>query len=988
MGRVTFFPAAIRARLGVSFVAACAASALPLSVVFGQATSPAQTEQAPADSPSAQGTPEPSQSSSNDTPLLEEVVVTGFRRSLEQALEIKRASTGVVDSIIAEDIAKFPDNNLAESIQRVPGVAISRDGGEGKNISVRGLGPDFTRVRINGMEAQAISDGITATNRGRNFDFNVFASELFSRIDVHKTAAADLDEGSLGATVDLYTARPFDYDGLKTAGSLKGGYSELSGDVDPRAAFLVSDTWFDKKFGALFSVAYSKNTRVLNGANSGNWDVGTSNGGFCNPTLPRCAGSNVAAYTVANSVTSWHPRFLRYIEDELETKRLGVTGTLQWAPTDKTLINLDTLFSHFEGVHTEPTMEPIAFSRAVSQGGKPEIIVRDAQVDSTGSLVYGVFDNVDLRSEDIYDAFETDFLQMTLTGTHQLTEKLSINALVGNARSENDNDKDLVVQMDRFNVDGFTYDMRGSAATTPAINYGFDVTNPNNWYFGPAVTQPGGTGATGPEIRLRPNRSDNIYKIGQLGAKYDLGGPLNFALNGGVQTKKYTFRQSGERLLRGETNMPALPAGVTNADVTRLFCGLEHLDVPAGTPTCWLIPNALAIADAYNVFDAPAGSRYETNGSFAGARGDNRFVEEKDNGVFLQGLISTDVFGRTLKGDFGVRYIKTKQQSQFLAGTAAVATLTTIDRDYTDTLPSLNISYELMDDLLLRVGAAKVMARPNLGSLAAATTVNVAGGARSVTTGNSFLEPYRAKDYDVSVEWYFAPRSIASLGLFKKDISTYIQNVTTVAPFSTTGLPASLLDNTGVTVNDNFTISNIINTPGGPLKGLEASFQMPFEFLPAPFDGFGVLLNYTYVDADIEYFATVPVPGSSVSNTSTNSLLNLSKNAYNAVLYYGKGPFEARTSYTYRDFYLTAVPGSGNAPTNSPAIGVDANGVPATRYLDFSTSYKFTDHFTASLEAINLTDEFETTFQDTEVQRYQFDRHAGRQYYLGVRFNY
>jgi iron complex outermembrane recepter protein len=929
----------------------------------------------------AQSTPAPS-ASAPENETLEEVVVTGFRRSLEVALEIKREATGVVDSIVAEDIAKFPDNNLAESIQRIPGVAITRDGGEGKNISVRGLGPDFTRVRINGMEAQAITDGITAINRGRNFDFNVFASELFSRIDVHKTAAADLDEGSLGATVDLYTARPFDYSGFKTAGSLKAGYSELSGEVDPRAALLISNTWGDKKFGALASVAYSENNRVLNGSNSGNWDVGTSNGGFCNPSLPRCAGSNAAAFSVANGVTSWHPRFLRYWEDTLDQKRLGVTGTLQWAPTDNTLVNFDTLYSHFEGVHTQPTMEPIAFSRPASQGGKPEIVIRDAQVDAAGSLVYGVFDNVDIRSEDIYDAFETDFLQMTLSANHEFTDRFSVNALAGSARSDQDNDKDLVVQMDRFNVDGFTYDMR-NGAKTPAINWGFDVTDPNAWYFGRLVTQPGGTGATGPEIRLRPNRTDNTYDVGQVAAKYNFGGALNFTLNGGVQAKKYTFRQSGERLVRGEPDMPNLPAGVTNADLTRMFCGLERLDVPDGTPRCWLIPNALAIADAYGVFNAPPGSRYEVSGTITGARGDNRFVEEKDNGAFLQAVIDTELFGRTLKGDLGLRYVKTKQESQFLAGTSTSASLTTINREYSDTLPSLNLSYEVVDDLLLRFGAAKVMARPGLGGLAAATTVNVAGGARSVNTGNPFTDPYRAKDYDLSVEWYFAPRSVASVGVFYKDISTYIQNVTTVAPFSTTGLPASLLDNTGVTVNDTFTISNIINTPGGPLKGIEVGYQQPFEFLPAPFNGFGMLLNYTYVDAEIAYFATA-----NGTVTSKNSLLNLSKNAYNATLYYGKGPFEARTSFTYRDFYLTAVPGSGNAPTNNPPISVDANGVPETKYLDFSASYKFTDHFTASLEAINLTDEFETVFQDTDVQRYQTDRHAGRQYYLGFRFNY
>jgi TonB-dependent receptor len=159
----------------------------------------------------AQATPEPA-SAENDAKQLDEVVVS-FRGSLSRAIDLKRDEIGQVDVIVAEDIGKFPDLNLAESLQRVPGVAITRDAGEGRNISVRGLGPQFTRIRINGLEALATGGGTDASggaNRGRGFDFNVFASDLFNSITVRKTASADVDEGSLGATVDLQTARPFD----------------------------------------------------------------------------------------------------------------------------------------------------------------------------------------------------------------------------------------------------------------------------------------------------------------------------------------------------------------------------------------------------------------------------------------------------------------------------------------------------------------------------------------------------------------------------------------------------------------------------------------------------------------------------------------------------------------------------------------------------------------------------------------------------------
>jgi TonB-dependent receptor len=172
---------------------------------------------------------------------IEEVVVTGFRASLNKALEAKQAQVGSIDMIVAEDIADFPDLNLAESLQRVPGVVIARDAGEGRQISVRGLGPQFTRVRINGMEAMSTTGGTDSSggaNRNRQFDFNVFASELFSSITARKTSSAEVDEGSLGATVDLHAARPLDYDGLTMAGGLKMAYNDLGEDVDPRATFL------------------------------------------------------------------------------------------------------------------------------------------------------------------------------------------------------------------------------------------------------------------------------------------------------------------------------------------------------------------------------------------------------------------------------------------------------------------------------------------------------------------------------------------------------------------------------------------------------------------------------------------------------------------------------------------------------------------------------------------------------------------------------
>ncbi|HSX55196.1 MAG TPA: TonB-dependent receptor plug domain-containing protein, partial [Sphingomonas sp.] len=213
----------------------------------------------------------------------QEVIVTGFRESLSSALNLKRRETAAVDAIKAEDIAEFPDLNLAESLQRIPGVAISRVNGEGRSISIRGLGPEYSRVRINGMEAIGTTGGTDnsgGVNRGRGFDFNIFSSDLFNSLTVRKTATADVEEGSLGGTVDLQIARPFDYREPTAVFSAGVSYNDLAQKATPRVSTLLTTTSPDGKFGALVSIAYEERRLVEEGANITRWTYGGFNGGF------------------------------------------------------------------------------------------------------------------------------------------------------------------------------------------------------------------------------------------------------------------------------------------------------------------------------------------------------------------------------------------------------------------------------------------------------------------------------------------------------------------------------------------------------------------------------------------------------------------------------------------------------------------------------------------------------------------------------------
>lgn len=893
-----------------------------------------------------------------------EVVVTGFRASLDAALDAKQSQVGAIDMIVAEDIADFPDLNLAESLQRLPGVVIARDAGEGRQISVRGLGPQFTRVRINGVEAMSANGGTDAaggTNRLRNFDFNTFASELFNAITVRKTASADTDEGSLGATVDLRTGRAFDYDGFTIAGSLSQGYNDLNGDTDPRAALLISNTFGDEKFGALLSVAYTDRKLGDEGSSTVRWQTaGTCPGTACFGPLE---GTGTPSLAQINA--SFRPRIPRYDKYEHEQQRLGITASLQFQPSEATLLSLDGLYAKFDATRQEIFLETPVFS-TTGANGIQDVNPVAAEIDDTNTLVYGVFNDVDIRSEARFDELETEFTQVTLEGSHDFGDTFRANALVGFAESNHENPVQTTILFDSNNVDGYAYDFRDDNRL-PLITYGnANVTAPATWTLS--------------QIRLRPQSTINSFQT----ASFDLEWSASeaFTLKFGPQWKNYLFkstelRRSNGTLTNQETLIPAFAMAAPIANYSMLTTFGDGLDLPEGSVTTWLIPDLRA---AESVLDLNNRSIYPLG--IEPALANNFEVEEDDIGAFIQGDFKFDLGGRTLRGNLGVRYVETTQESSgytFQAGMGGGSVALTVEREYSDTLPSLNLVYDFSDAFLMRLGAAKVMTRPNLGNLNPGAVVNVSGNAHSVTAGNPFLEPFRAKAYDLAAEWYFAPESLLSLALFYKDIGSFIQTIRVTAPF--TGNPLGIPDSVAIAAcngacspsDPDWQFNVPANTPGGDLKGFEISYQQPFTFLPGFWSNFGTILNYTGVESDIEYLdATGAV-------VTTAALAGLSEKAYNATLYFDNKTFTARISAAYRSDYLTTVPGRD---------GNNVEGTAETLNWDFSSSYNFNEHFSVSLEALNLTDEMQDQWVDSNADRLSFYHHQGRQLYLGARFKY
>jgi TonB-dependent receptor len=957
---------------------------------------------------------------------IEEVVVTGFRGSLNTALAEKRSETAAIDVIAAEDIGKFPDSNLAESMQRIPGVALTRgDGGEGRNISVRGLGAQFTRVRINGMEGAAqtgSSDIYGAGNNGRSFDFNVFPSEIFSQLAVRKTPSADVEEGSLGATVDLKAPSAFDYDREQTFSVTgRGIYNEVAKDVDPRVSLLASKKFFDDTFGVLATFSYQeRNLRevgysavdILHMGTNGN-NIGTAaapiNLPFCTPvgwtltgqspangvrgaTAALCSTNNprtsdmaafMAVYNRTNPAIrdaagnlvpgggAYSPRLPRYVNSEQDTERAGGSLSLQWRPTEDTTVSLDGLMSRYQQERRDNYILGLSLGRNISNNGQPLTSIRAAEFDDKGSLVYGLFDGMDVRSEGLVDQFVSKFEQLTLDVEHRFNDEFSVNFYAG--RSINTWDGPLRFQtfMDAIDTDNFSVDFRGGR-TTPLIGFGFDVSNPANFQYAPT---PDGNQTVLGGFSLQGKPSQNITAINtfELSGTWQLNDMWGAKL--GAQYRENHFSSHGANPLRNATVTRALPAGTTLADITTQIKGLDDL-FGSGAPASWAAIDLHKWDEVFDIDSIPV--CYAECGAAQA-----KLFEDIKSGYAMIKFDSGDGWAIPIRGDFGVRYVKTDQFASGNIPTSAPSTsiytafgqYNEVDTDYSDTLPSFNVVFELTDNLLARLSGSKVMSRAELGNLT--PTAGVTATTRTGNVNNPFLKPIRAKTADLALEWYFSEGSLLSVAYFYKDIESYIQRITSQVPYRELGLPDSLLDGTPASPTDIFTVGRLENTPGGPLKGYEVNAQVQFSFLPGFWSHFGVLANYTHAEAQIEYILTSTngVP----TSTTTADLVGLSPHSARSTLFFENDRFSIRATGSYRDKFFRALPASP---------GSDVRGDLSSTFVDAQASWFVNDYLTIMLEAQNLTGERNTLYIDNDREDTLFQTEIGTTYTLGATFKF
>ncbi len=932
---------------------------------------------------------------------VETIAVTGIRSSVAKSMDVKRSSAGVVDAISAEDIGDFPDTNLAESLQRITGVSIDRSGGEGQLITVRGFGPQFNTVLVNGRQ-------MASENQSRAFSFDTIASELVSSLDVHKTSTATMQSGGVGSTININTARPFALGGFKVAGSVKGVYDENSESTTPQLSGLISNTFNDDTFGVLLAVSHQERETRLNQAQIDGW---LENVGVPNP--------------VTESGEAWDgnvfsPRNYDHKVTFEDRTRTNANLVLQYAPSDDLVITADALYSKFD-VESNATSYGHWFTAPNIQGVADDGSLFDANgdrlsptVDANGTVI-DLYQEVGLATDMHAKTFDrlTDTLSLGLNFDYQYNDNLNLKFDLSHSTAEREANNGGGDQLSligyanrvRFQVDDNILPVASMFADANANIYsgqheidGAIVASPVDGFpaYDSSLTPAGVSDLLDKDnsrahVMLRRGWAveDEVTQL-RFDGEY-------FTDNGGITEIRFGTQYSNETksLTRwdnegvgihctycGYPDLPEIPA-----DAQYVFnAGNDFLSSVSGSgrmPTSWLAHNGEAnFAFLENYYQSVNGSAI----SFDAVRRNNSFdVEEQILSAYVEMDFEGEVGDMLLSGTAGFRYESTDvsvtgteapiiqltvlDQTEMLAQYGEAQPID-VDADYDVILPNFSMKLEITDDLIARAAVSTTITRPTLESMSPVTVITTTrqGGDLTSTSGNPGLEPFESDNFDLSVEWYYDIASYASIGYFRKHVSNFIVNsqedrTFTLSDGSLLTDPSTGTDSSGPDGADSvavFTNTLPNNGENAIVDGFELAWQHSFD------SGFGVLANATLVDSDAK-----------LDPYNINQVFALTglSDSYNLVGFYENDDFMIRLAYNWRgEFVQSLTQSQGDGPTI----------VEDYQQLDLSASYELSDSLGIFFEGINLTEEY-------VHKRGRFSNHmllvedSGRRWAFGVR---
>ncbi|MGH8678292.1 MAG: TonB-dependent receptor, partial [Burkholderiales bacterium] len=801
------------------------------------------------------------------------IVVTGFRASLESAINKKKTAEQVVESISAEDIGKLPDASIAESIARLPGLTSQRLSGRSNSISIRGFSQDFSTTLLNGREQ-------TSTGDNRAVEYDQYPAEVVSQVNVYKTPMASLVGQGLSGTVDLRTIRPLSAGKRILTVGARGSYADLgklnagSRDIGYRANALYVDQFADDTIGIALGVSYVDEPYQTQEFNA--WGYPTDGG---NAVIGGSKSYNTSS----------------------RLKRLGVNGTLQFKVTDNFTSTLDGFFTDFKDDNIKRGIElPLYWSSASLQ---------PARTINNGFITNGSFTGV--KGVVRNDAFQRHAKLYSFGWNNKWEGDDGWNAMFDASYSKTDRNElalETYAGTGRAGVGatdtiGFTSGTMGTVFTHN-INYGdystILLTSPQGW--GGTQIAPNGTRIDGGQDGYYNDRivKDTIWQF-----RTEVGKTMDGFLSGAQFGMNYTNRSKSLRPNEFFIGLAANTTGNVSLAVPAQYrLGTTDLAFLGLGPMISYDPLALLRDGIYKLVPNPYGDVVVKSYS----------VNEKLMTGYLQGNIDAEIGSAALTGNFGVQAIWTDQNS---IGASAVyqgtnpngspnigTAVRQTSSGYLDVLPSMNLSLRFPSDFVIRFAAAREIIRPRLDDMRASlsfgysivttpqgTVANVTGG-----SGNPNLRPWRANAVDLTFEKYFGTKGYIALQAFYKDLKSYIYNQDVVIP--TAGL-ALASPGTGITISPNAVLNIPVNGTGGSLYGLELGGTLPFETLIPALEGFGVTGGLSYTKTKIS-----PTPGA-----PSEDLPGYSKWVANGTAYFERGGFNLRGSVRYRSTFVGEVSG-------------------------------------------------------------------------------
>ena len=862
----------------------------------------------------------------------EDIVVTGIRSSLQGALNAKRNAAQVLDAISAEAIGKFPDKNVGEALQRVTGVQLTRSDGEGSGITIRGADPSLNRVEINGVTALS-----TTVGGGRDVDFRDLPSEFVNRLEVVKSATADMTEGGVGGTVRVITRRPFDNGGKPyLAGSAQAIYADIGDHMDPRLALIGSDTFANGTIGVLVSGTFENRNVESHQARTTGW-------------VQLDSDSNTAgmqAYDLNNDgVGDFFPDIPRYVINRLETRRYALNGILEWRPSDdfKAYVesnwtkSIQSVTSQYLQTGTSGGIVDTE-NTIIGPDNTVEYLVMTNNTSKAQTSQLGVsYRNIlgDIKRTTYNVALGADWT----TGNLTLTPKISLSK-----------------------AKAYNNEINATAAVTGMSSLIVDYSNGQN---APNIILPNDPTTTAGINQLtvlrRPRYDDQTEKMAKLDAEYKTDGGLFTSFKIGGQYRDLTVKS---RFYTRTTTLNGFSDPAVQSQIDSIVSGNAALGTSpffhtgnlgfTGDYSGWLNMTQ-GVADAVGIPDP-----FAEGGCPANADGtcqvytDTWKVGERNLAGYGQASFAFDVGAVPVSGVIGARVVNTKVNTSGYLSTGGVISPVSYDSNSTEFLPSINMKAELIPNkLMARATATEVMARPLPQQLAPRFTIDVVG--LSGSRGNPDLQPFRARQYDAGLEYYINRTSFASVTYFRKEISSFIQNTT--EPYT---------DASGVT----YTITVPTNgTQKVTINGVEAGAQIAFDFIDVPvLKQMGVVANYTY-SKDSGYEGKDYFTGDSLP------FQGLSRHAYNISAYYEDDVVSLRGAYNWRSKYLITAQGRGNNPEFGEAYG----------QLDASLNVTLMPGISMFLEGVNLLDATRKENANS-VERRTIIETVGRRVYGGIRF--